>query len=163
MAQFECLTDPGDGTADSSTLLYQVIEAQDENGGFLSQGEVRDNIRILLFAGFETSAVSMTWTMFLLAKHPHVLAKVASYADEQLIYILQLREEVDPVMLSDLSPNEKIEKMPYVLQVIEESLRLKPTLGGLPTRETIADNQEMFGAVFPKGSVFDLSVIRPLD
>ena len=66
----------------------------------------------MLLAGHETTAVTLTWTWFLLAEHPHV--------HEALL------QELDSVLGSRPPTAEDYGRLTYTRAVIDESMRLYP-------------------------------------
>ncbi|KAK2997408.1 hypothetical protein RJ639_026415 [Escallonia herrerae] len=60
----------------SQDLLSHLLVSSDENGGFLSETEIVDNILMLLFAGHDTSSVVITLLMKNLGQFPQVYEKV---------------------------------------------------------------------------------------
>jgi cytochrome P450 len=94
-------------------LLSRLMLARDEETGqAVSDALLRDESITMFFAGHETTARTLTFAWYALAKHPAVGAK--------------LRAEIDTV-LGDRSPTiEDLKHMPYTLQVIKETLRLYP-------------------------------------
>lgn len=60
----------------SQDLLSHLLVTPDENGKFMSEPVIVNNILMLLFAGHETSSVSITMLMKNLAHLPHVYEKV---------------------------------------------------------------------------------------
>ncbi|CAI9118472.1 OLC1v1020049C1 [Oldenlandia corymbosa var. corymbosa] len=57
-------------------LMEGLIQFRDKDGTKLSDDEVVDNMLALVVGGFESSAISITWALYYLAKYPHVLEKV---------------------------------------------------------------------------------------
>lgn len=57
-------------------LLSHLLVSSDENGRFFTEMEIVNNIMTLLFAGHDTSSVSITLVMRTLAQLPHVYQKV---------------------------------------------------------------------------------------
>lgn len=53
-----------------------LIRLRDKDGTKLSDDEVVDSILALVVGGFESSAISMTWALYYLAKYPKILEKV---------------------------------------------------------------------------------------
>jgi cytochrome P450 len=51
-------------------LLDNLLAAEDESGGGMSDTALRDELMTLLIAGQETSAIVLAWTCALLAHHP---------------------------------------------------------------------------------------------
>ncbi len=72
---------------------------------------IRNELIVHLGAGTETAAVSLTWTLYLLVRHKDVLTKVNKEIDS-----LQGTADMHTIM----------QKLPYLKQVTEESLRLYP-------------------------------------
>lgn len=75
-----------------------------------------DEAVTLLFAGQDTSAATLSWTLHLLTLYPHVHAKLA----EEVCGVLEGIAS-DTVLTKKL-----ISKMPYLDAVIKESMRLYP-------------------------------------
>ena len=60
-----------DGSTTTDTdLLSFLLSSVDEQK--LSHGTVIDNIKTFLFAGHDTTASTLSWALYLLAKHPEV-------------------------------------------------------------------------------------------
>ncbi|HUN52708.1 MAG TPA: cytochrome P450 [Candidatus Sulfotelmatobacter sp.] len=119
-------------------LLARLIAARDEEtGGGMSAEEVRDQVVTIFLAGHETTAVALTWTWYLLARHPAVEAK--------------LHAELDRVLAGRTPGHGDIANLPYTRMVIEEAMRLYPPAPGL-SREAIGDD-EVCGQKVPKGSL----------
>ncbi|KAL8262738.1 hypothetical protein R6Q59_024087 [Mikania micrantha] len=60
----------------SQDLLSHLVTSSDENGRFLTDNEIANNIFLLLFTGHDTSTVSITLLMKTLGEHPDVYDKV---------------------------------------------------------------------------------------
>ncbi len=92
-------------------ILTLLLEAADsETGETLSQEEVGANIITFIGAGHETNTNALSWTLFLLAKHPHMREAVEA--------------EIEPI--DQWPENEWLNRLPLTRAVIEESLRLYP-------------------------------------
>ncbi|THC88668.1 hypothetical protein EYZ11_011886 [Aspergillus tanneri] len=82
-------------------------------------------IRTFLFAGHDSTAATIVYSIYLLSKHPEILARV--------------RTEHDEIFGSDISAAgrilkqrpELINRLPYTLAVIKETLRLFPAASAL--------------------------------
>ncbi|KAK3195251.1 hypothetical protein Dsin_026561 [Dipteronia sinensis] len=83
-----------------------------------------DNCKSMYFAGYETSAITTSWVLLLLAAHLEWQARVRAE-------LLEVRR--DGFLDADLLPNLKTMTM-----VIQETLRLYPPVGLLP-REALQD------------------------
>ncbi|MEO1335639.1 MAG: cytochrome P450, partial [Myxococcota bacterium] len=60
-------------TPGGQDILSLLLQTRDENGEPMSDGEIRDHLRTLLFAGHETSAITLAWAVDLLLRHPEIL------------------------------------------------------------------------------------------
>ena len=66
----------------SDDLLGLLLSARDESDRPLPPSQIRDEVVTMFFAGHETGAATLTWTLYLLAKHPAVAAELARQLDE---------------------------------------------------------------------------------
>lgn len=127
--------------ADKGDLLSTVVFAKDEAGVAMTPGEMRDNMMTLIFAGHETTAHTLTWAWYLLAKNPD---KAQKLYDEVKALVGDR-----PVDVGDL------DKLAYLQQVVKETLRLMPavwTYMRAPTEEVVIK-----GYTFPKECVCFIS------
>lgn len=116
-------------------LLTLLLEAADpETGQGLTEAEVGANIVTFMGAGHETTANALQWTLFLLSKHPAILAQVEAEADGA----------------DEFPLNDWVERLPMTRAVIEEAMRLYPPAAML-TRQALGDD-EVLGVHIPKGS-----------
>jgi len=83
-------------------ILSLLIAARFEDGGSMSDRELRDQLVTLLLAGHETTATGLAWTMDLLLRHPDTLRRLVG----------ELGGDSDR----------------YLRAVIWESLRLRPVV-----------------------------------
>jgi cytochrome P450 len=125
-----------DGGADRGDLLSMLLSARDEDGGRMSDQQLRDEVMTLFLAGHETTANALSWTLFLLSRHPEVDARLAA----EISATLGGRAPV----LSDLP------KLSYVEQVVTEAMRLYPPVW-LMSREVL-EPFELREVPFPKGT-----------
>ena len=103
--------------------MGQLIAASDEQGA-MGARQLRDELMVSFLAGYETTALSLQWTLHLLTQHPAVEARLL---DE----IRQLGGR--PPALEDLR------QMPYVAAVRNEVMRLYPAVPYIP-RQAAADD-----------------------
>ena len=94
---------------------YEDAESGQDSG--MSDEQVRDEVVTLYFAGHDTTAAALTWTLFLLSHNPAVEARFHAELDE----VLGGR----PAALADLP------HLPLTDQILTESLRLYPPLWAL--------------------------------
>jgi cytochrome P450 family 135 len=58
-------------------ILSLLLQARDEDGAPLSDGELRDELVTLLVAGHETTAAALSWALIELARHPSAQDRLA--------------------------------------------------------------------------------------
>jgi len=99
--------------SDEFDFLSMYLQATDKEGQPFTDAELLDELMTLIVAGFETSANTLNWVWYLVAKHPDVEAKLIAEAEEHLPNVSAL--SVD-----------SLTAMQYTQQVLEEALRLYP-------------------------------------
>jgi cytochrome P450 len=97
---------------DYGDLLSMLLLAQDEDRGGMSDRQVRDEAMTIFLAGHETTANALTWTWYLLSQSPEVEAT--------------LRDEIGRVLDGRSPTVADLPALPYVEQVLTESMRLYP-------------------------------------
>ena len=98
---------------DHGDLLSMLLTAQDEDeGGGMTDQQVRDEAMTIFLAGHETTANALTWTWYLLSQHPDVEAT--------------LHAEVDRVLQGRLPTITDLASLSYVERLVTESMRLYP-------------------------------------
>jgi len=122
-------------------LLSLLIAARDEEGGEMTDAQVRDEALTLFLAGHETTALALTYALWLLGRHPDRQARLA----DELRAVLGDR----PPGLADL------ERLRYTEMVLMETMRLYPPAWALGRRAT--QEIEVGGFRFPKGAEFIMS------
>ncbi|MDC0721443.1 cytochrome P450 [Nannocystis bainbridge] len=121
---------------DEGDLLSMLLRARDDEGGQMSDEQLRDEAFILFVAGHETTALALTWTWMLLSQHPEAWAK--------------LRAELDHV-LGDRPPTlADVPALRYTDWVVHESMRLYPPAWSIG-REALED-LELGGVAVPRGA-----------
>ncbi|WP_158059035.1 cytochrome P450 [Halorussus halophilus] len=91
-------------------LLSILLRAQDR--GKQTDRQIRDEVMTMLLAGHDTTALTLTYTWYLLSQHPEV---------EQRVH-----EEIDEVLDGDPPATTDVSELSYVERVIDESMRLYP-------------------------------------
>ena len=61
-----------------------MLEAQRAAGGQLTDRQLRDEMVTLLLAGHETTALALSYTFYLLARHPEAEARLVAELQETL-------------------------------------------------------------------------------
>ncbi|SKB47002.1 hypothetical protein SAMN05660776_1225 [Salegentibacter holothuriorum] len=93
-------------------LLDMLLEAKYDDGNFMDEEQLIDEILILFTAGHETTSNSLTFTAQLLAFNPEWQEKIY--------------EEISALKEQDLDLMSYVTKCKITQQVIEESMRLYP-------------------------------------
>jgi cytochrome P450 len=129
---------------DHGDLLSMLLFAQDEedqNGGGMTDEQVRDEAMTIFLAGHETTSNALTWTWYLLSQHADVETK--------------LHEELDQLLEGRLPTMDDVARLKYTEMVLTEAMRLYPpawAIGRLATKD-----HEIGGYVVPDGSLVLLS------
>jgi cytochrome P450 len=119
---------------DPRDLFALLAAARDADGRGLSEREIRDEVSTFLVAGYETTAMALTWSLALLSAYPQARQR--------------LEDEVDTVLGDDpVSPD----KLPWTSAVVSEAMRLYPPAWTLE-RTAIADD-DVCGTPVPAGSM----------
>ena len=126
------MDDPGD---DLLGLLLKVRD--EETGQGLSDTEIRDTLMTFVAAGHETTAIALTWALYLVANDPDCQAA--------------LRAEADTVFGRGTPGAQDVAGLVLTRQVIEEAMRLFPPAPILG-RRAIQDT-EICGHTVKKGDV----------
>ena len=112
-------------------FMSMYLAARDKNGQPFSDEELLDELITLVVAGFETSANTLNWAWYLLAKHPEVEARVIKEAQE-------IMPDAGAVNF------ENATAMTYTQQVLEETLRLYPPVWLFTRRSNSEDEIQDF-------------------
>jgi len=112
-------------------FLSMYLDAADKQGNKFSDSELLDELMTLIVAGFETSANTLNWVWYLVAKHPEVEAKLIDEAQRIL-------PNVSAVSAENLAAME------YTQQTLEEALRLYPPVWLFTRRSHAEDELEHF-------------------
>lgn len=129
----------GEDKGDLLSMLLLAVDEQD--GGQMTNQQVRDEAMTLFIAGHETTANALAWTLYLLAQNPDVEAKLLA----ELATVLHGRSP----KMTDLP------HLVYTDMVIKEAMRLYPPAFVI-TRE-VAEDIELHGYPIKKGSILLMS------
>lgn len=94
----------------SDDVLSMLVHARYDDGSTMDDLSLRDNLRTLLFAGHDTTAIILAWALWFVHRHPAVFTR--------------LRDELD-ALGPDVEP-DALARMPYLEAVIAEVLRMRP-------------------------------------
>jgi len=122
--------------SDLIDLLDLLLETKDDNGVLFTDHQILNHAMTFMLAGHETTSAGLSWLFYLLSQHPEVEAKLA--------------EEVKVFKGRTDFTIEELEKLPYLENVIKETLRLYPPA---PITIRIAINDDNIGGYhIPAGS-----------
>jgi cytochrome P450 len=116
-------------------LLGRLIAARDGDE-HLSDAEVRDQVLIFLLAGHDTTAIALTFALYLLARHPEAQARAHA--------------EVEAVLAGRTPTATDVERLTYTTMVLKEAMRLYPPAWGIGRRHASGD--EVGGWSVPPGA-----------
>jgi cytochrome P450 len=119
-------------SGDHNDLLDMLLNARyEDTGGNMAEEQIIDEISVLLFAGHETTANTLSWILYLLSIHPEITKK--------------LRAIINGIDICESPKND------YINAVISEGMRLYPA-AWMTERAALSDDQ--FGELsFPKGTI----------
>lgn len=121
---------------DEGDLLSMLLEAQDDDGSQMSDGQLRDEVMTLFLAGHETTALALSWSWYLLATHTQAEQK----------FHAELRE-----VLGGRAPQvSDLPQLKYTEMIAKEAMRLYPPAYAVG-REAIEET-EIGGYHVPKGT-----------
>jgi cytochrome P450 len=121
---------------DHGDLLSMLLLARDEAGQGMNDQQLRDEMVTLMVAGLDTTALAVSWALYLLARHPEAQVRLR----EEIHQILGKR----PPTLADLP------QLRFTEAVLKESMRLYPP-AWVVSREAIHDC-EIGGRRMKKGT-----------
>lgn len=93
-------------------LLDMLLQAKYEDGTAMPRRQLLDELLILFTAGHETTANALSFTLYLLAKHPQIQEK--------------LYQETQTVNFENGGLMQELFRLSYTQQCIEEAMRLYP-------------------------------------
>ncbi|KAH7863137.1 hypothetical protein Vadar_013771 [Vaccinium darrowii] len=109
-----------DSSAKKEDILSRFLQVHDET----DPKYLRDIILNFISAGKDTTAVSLSWFIYMLCKHPHIQEKVA----QEIKDATNIKEGTDFEEFASSIREEALEKMQYLHATLTESLRLYPAV-----------------------------------
>lgn len=95
---------------EESDILSLMMAARDEDGQPMADVELRDELLTLLFAGHDTTAITLAWALYQMQRNSTVRAKLLQELDE----------------LGECPAPLDISRRPYLTAVCQEVLRMYP-------------------------------------
>jgi len=127
-------------------FLDILLNARDEDGNGMDKEDMRAEVDTFMFEGHDTTATGVSWTLYLLAKHP----EYQTLAQQEVDSLMQGRQDTT-VTWDDLK------KLPYLTRCIKESMRLHPPVP-IIGREITEDLEVMPGKVIPSGTFVAINI-----
>jgi len=113
----------GDG-ANGNDLLSILLAARDEEGSAMSDAQLLEEVRTIFLAGHETTALALSYSLYLLAAHRDPQEK--------------LRVELNAVLAGRVPAHDDVPRLAYARKIVIEAMRLYPPADVLG-REAVAD------------------------
>jgi cytochrome P450 len=120
--------------AERDDILSLMMNARYEDGGTMSDAELRDELITLLSAGHETTAVALAWAFYWLHRDPDELGRVLAELDA----------------LGPSADADAIAALPYLNAVCQEALRIHPILPEV--LRTLAKPLQLLDWTLPAGT-----------
>jgi len=99
-----------DGTGED--LLSMLVDAEYDDGATMDREVLQDHLVTFVFAGHETTALLLTWALWLLANDPDAQSRV--------------HDELDAVLDGDAPTADAVADAEYLQNVVDETTRLRP-------------------------------------
>ena len=126
---------------DAGDLLSMLMRARDvDTGETMTDRQLRDEVMTFLLAGHETTAMALSWTWYLLARHPEIEARLA--------------REIGTALAGRTPTVDDLPRLAYARQVVEEAMRFYPPVWGFVRQAVRPDT--IAGYRIPKGSVVNI-------
>ncbi len=126
---------------DRGDLLSMLLAAQDDEQRGMTEQQLLDESKNLIMAGHETTSNTLSWTLWLLAQHPEVEAK--------------LHAELDAALAGRPPEVADLERLPYARNVIVEAMRVMPPVWSVGRRAR--QDLELGGYFVPEGAMLSMS------
>jgi cytochrome P450 family 110 len=117
-------------------ILSLLLQARGDDGQPMTDEEIRDQLILLVFAGHETTAISIAWAFY------------ALHRPENAASLERLRAELE-ALGADPEP-EQVAKQPYLEAVCQETLRRYP-IAPAPSPRKLLRPLEIKGYALPAG------------
>jgi cytochrome P450 len=102
-----------EGVPDLLDLLLAGVDPETKRK--MNTAELRDNLLTLIVAGHETTALTLSWAMYLMAFDQDAQTRA--------------QEEAQNVLQGRAATGDDVANMPFIRQIVDEALRLYPPAG----------------------------------
>jgi cytochrome P450 len=111
-AVFEVIKKRRDQKDRGDDLLSRMLEAQDDEGGKMTDLQLRDEAVTMFVAGHETTANALAFALMLLGDHPDIDARA--------------HLEIEAELKGKGATAEDVPRLPFLEAIVKETLRLYP-------------------------------------
>ena len=122
-----------EGVPDLLDLLLAGVDPETKRK--MNTAELRDNLLTFIVAGHETTALTLSWSMYLMAFAQDAQARA--------------REEARSVLQGRAATGDDVANLPFIRQIIDEALRLYPPAGIISRtamkKDTLCDREILPG------------------
>ncbi|KAG6424728.1 hypothetical protein SASPL_115148 [Salvia splendens] len=138
-ASLQALVDEQRRHGDGNTMISHLLAMQDSDPEYYTEEIIKCIIVMMLLVGTDTSSVTVEWAMSALLNNPDKMKKA--------------REEIDKVIRNDrLLQESDLHNLPYLQNIISETLRLFPAAPLLVPHEASSDCK-IAGYDVPRGAI----------
>jgi cytochrome P450 len=138
---FRIIEERRSSSAEHADLLGMLMAARDDDGQAMSDTQLRDEIMTLYLAGHETTANTLSWTWFELARRPDVRERF----EAELATVLGGRSPTP----------EDLRSLPFTNAIVDETLRMYPAAWMFARRAT--EDVDLRGTLIPRGRMVWIS------
>ncbi|CAA7035866.1 unnamed protein product [Microthlaspi erraticum] len=121
------------------TLIHQLLSLQETQPEYYTDVIIKGIILALVIAGTDTSGVTLEWAMSSLLNHPEILKKARAEIEEK-------------IGLDRLIDESDIVKLPYLQNIVSETLRLYPA-APLLLPHFSSEDCKVAGYDMPRGTI----------
>ncbi|KAK0082046.1 hypothetical protein PV326_007366, partial [Microctonus aethiopoides] len=139
-------TESNDKIVKKKRLAFlDLLIAASKRGLGLDDRGIREEVDTFVFEGHDTTAMSIFFTILLLAEHKDIQARA--------------REEIDAILKEndDKMTINEVQRFTYLERCIKESLRLYPSVPAISRKVT--ENLQLKHCFLPKGTILNIQII----
>ncbi|KAF7828665.1 cytochrome P450 81E8-like [Senna tora] len=129
------------GNEGANTMIAHLLSLRESQPQYYTDEIIKGIILVMLIAGTDTSALTLEWAMSSLLNQPEVLKKVKEEIDNYIGSKERLIDEADVL------------KLPYLQNIISETLRLYPAAPLLLVPHFSSDNCSISGYDVPRDTM----------
>jgi cytochrome P450 len=127
------------GQVTDDHFLARLIASADPTSP-ADRRQLCDELKTIMLVGHETSSAAIAWSLDLVARNPQVQDKLA--------------RELDAILHGNDPTRESLAQLPYLRQVVQECMRLRPAIPLFPRSPVVDD--ELRGCRIPAHSTMVL-------